>query len=359
MDAKRLSILLVFVASVLAAHAQYIAYDLGQGSAQQINSSRTIVGATDIGSSQFACQFSGGVCTILSTFPGMDYSTAYGINDLGNICGTYGNNSTGAQFGYLYRAGVVTPLSALGSTTACAAINNAGTIVGYSALPNYLSHAFCYSQGTTTDLGTLGGRFSYASSINSAGVIVGAADLSLTTTHAFRYENGVMTDLGSLDGRMSHAEDINDLGVIVGYSTAGGPSSGYEHAFRYNAGAMTDLGTLSGPLGSSEASAINSLGVIVGTSDAWGGTAWTRHAFVYRDGVMTDLAPYLASIGLVGQSFGSDINDNGDIVGVAVDANGDHHGFALFVVPEPSTAALLAFAVVLCPLRRWHKSGHN
>lgn len=326
-------------ASVLAAQAQYIAHDLGLGFANHINSSGTVVGST-FGSSQLAYSYSAGVMTTFAPLPGMNFGIAYCINDLGDISGSSGNSSTGNLQGYVYHMGVATPFSALGSSTYASAINNAGTIVGESS-----SHAFRYSQGTTTDLGTFGGPYSVAASINSSGVIVGSADTP-QSTHAFRYANGTMTDLGSLDGRVSYAMDINDLGTIVGYSTVGGvTNSGYEHAFRYQAGVMVDLGTLApGSSGSSEANAINSFGVIVGTSDAWGGSAWTQHAYIYRDGVMTDLSPFLAAVGLGGLSIAQDINDNGDIVGYALDASGNGHGFVLFAVPEPSTAALLALA---------------
>jgi probable HAF family extracellular repeat protein len=341
--------------SMLAAKAQYVAYDLGPGSANHINSSRTVVGCTSLSGTQLAFRYNSGVMTTLGKLPGTDYSLAYSINDLGDISGSSGGNSTpGYLKGFLYRSGVMTEIGTLGSHTYASSINKGGAIVGESCLPNGLSHAFRYSQGVMEDLGTLGGRFSYASSINSGGVIVGAADL-LQFTHAFRHSNGTMSDLGSLDGRMSYATDINDSGIIVGYSTVGGPSGGYEHAFRYEAGTMTDLGTLvSGFSGSSEAQAINSLGVIVGGSDAWSGSSWTRHAFIYRDGVMLDLAPYLTAVGLGGLNIASDINDNGDIVGYALDSAGIGHGFVL-LVPEPSTAAFLALGAITWVLRRDRK----
>ena len=50
--------------------------------------------------------------------------------------------------------------------------------------------------------------------------------------HAFLYSGGVMTDIGTLPGGIdSAAFDINDSGQIVGYST---DSAGRQHAFLYN-----------------------------------------------------------------------------------------------------------------------------
>ena len=82
--------------------------------------------------------------------------------------------------------------------------------------------------------------------------------------HAFLYSGGVMTDLGTLPGgTYSCATGINNNGQIVGYSnTASGPI----HAFLYSGGKMTDLGTLPGG-DNSEATGINDSGQIVGDSE--------------------------------------------------------------------------------------------
>src|SRR5512135_1438243 len=64
----------------------------------------------------------------------------------------------------------------------------------------------------------------------------------------------VLTDLGTLGGRDSYARGINARGQVVGYVINYSetiPGGYYSHAFLYSHGTMTDLGTLGG----SEASA--------------------------------------------------------------------------------------------------------
>jgi probable HAF family extracellular repeat protein len=97
-------------------------------------------------------------------------------------------------------------------------INSAGTIVGVSYITgNTAQHAFSYSGGVMTNLGTLGGTFSTALGINTGGTIVGYSNITGNSTqHAFSYSAGVMSDLGTLGGTFSTAVGINSAGTIVG-----------------------------------------------------------------------------------------------------------------------------------------------
>jgi probable HAF family extracellular repeat protein len=69
-------------------------------------------------------------------------------------------------------------------------------------------------QYTLTDLGTLGGLESWGTGINANGQVVGYSYVSGTHSHAFLYSKGMMTDLGTLGGfssdLFSYAYGIND-----------------------------------------------------------------------------------------------------------------------------------------------------
>ncbi len=91
-------------------------------------------------------------------------------------------------------------------------------MVGYARDEDGHSYPIRLNNGTTTDLGTLGGDDGYANAVSADGsVVVGLADSADGSRHAFRWIAGNMTDLGTLGGNFSYANAVSaDGSVVVG-----------------------------------------------------------------------------------------------------------------------------------------------
>jgi probable HAF family extracellular repeat protein len=198
-------------------------------------------------------------------------SFASAINDHGHIVGAIDDDSSGSYDGILWVNGSRTVLGGLGgSSTRPADINNAGQIVGASATATGMGHAFLWQNGEMTDLGVLDGdQDSAAAAINAGGVIVGTSGRldqdSAVTYRPFIYESGAMRAIATPSSE-AYATDINDAGAVVGLMRSGGTFSPY-HAWIYVNGVLTNLNSLIPPgsgLHLAYANAINNDGEIVG-----------------------------------------------------------------------------------------------
>jgi probable HAF family extracellular repeat protein len=228
----------------------------------------------------------------------------------------------------------MTDLGSLGyGTTYGTAVNASGQITGESYLGTEVQvpcatrhdkppcfthpgHAFLWSNGTMTDLGTLGGLDSEGNAINDLGEVVGTAGTP-NGTSAFTDQEGVMTAISSGDPTA-----INDSGEIAGGRPApvGNTGDVFEQAFTYQNGKTTVLGLLPGEGGVfTDASGINSSGEVVGSGD---NSASDERAWKYQNGTMTD-------VGTLGgpQASATAINTNGQIVGFAQTSSDADHGF--------------------------------
>ena len=96
----------------------------------------------------------------------------YGINDSGDMAGTWIAASSPPTQSCL------SAVSQFAAESAATAINESAQATGYAPNAEGIPHAFIYSGGVMTDLGTLGGAFSVGHAINDGGRVVG---WSLTT----------------------------------------------------------------------------------------------------------------------------------------------------------------------------------
>jgi probable HAF family extracellular repeat protein len=313
-------------------------------------------------------------------------SLAAAVNDSGQVAGmSYGPTGNVGQHAYLYTGtpGVDGAMADLaGGNSGGSGVNASGQVVGYSAHGS--NHAFLYTgtpgiNGVIHDLGTLGGIESEASAVNASGQVVGGSQLSdFSHWHAFLYAgtpgvDGIMHDLGTLDsGAESHAYAINDKGQVTGVSHA--ENNNVQYAFLYTGtpgvdGVMHSLGSLGGAV--SQGLAINSAGQVAGISARADGAL---RYFLYTgtpgvDGKMIDLDLWLDAINPVeGAKWtlrhhsnlgnrGMGLSDSGLLTGTGYYDDGPgglsdgDRAFLLDIsslvnVPEPSSLALLALAVL-------------
>jgi probable HAF family extracellular repeat protein len=246
-----------------------------------------------------------------------------GINTQGQVTGTDERGHA-----VLWVQGVKTDLGTLGGRFSYAqALNDAGQVVGYSYLnDNFTRHAFLWANGVMVDLGTLGSRVSYGEAVNAAGQVVGYSYTDRGRgPHAFLWESGQMRDLGTLGGRESQAYGINDSGQVVGYAQIAGAV--FLHAFLWEKGHMQDLGTLGGAF--SFAWSINSRGQVVGHATT---AAGADHPFLWDRGTMTDLERQIPAGSGWESLFARAVNDAGQIIGY-----GQHHRQlrAFLMTPPP------------------------
>lgn len=89
------------------------------------------------------------------------------------------------------------------------------------------------------------------------------------------------------------------------------PDDTFTHAFFWQNGVMTDLGTLLGD-SNSVAYDINSKGQVVGVSCD---VNFNCRPFLWENGAMTDLNSLIRSNCSLYLTFGSGINDRGEITG--------------------------------------------
>jgi len=268
--------------------------------ASAINNFAQVVGycSTADYSATHAFRWSAGHVTDLGVLPGQVASWASAINDNGQIVGVSGNQV------FIWSNGTMKALRLpKGYTGNCMpnSINISGQVAGTCSNPSAnVWHAFRWTHGNVTDLGSLPGDISsYANGINNAGQIVGSgtyiSDAANSTVehHATLWNNGTLSDLGTIGINLlpgynsSYANAINNKGQVVGRSnvttldSTGAIADISEHAFLWQSGSMVDLGALPGS-NISVASAINDNGQVVGTSPLTNSAGvWIQGAFLY------------------------------------------------------------------------------
>ena len=236
-------------------------------------------------------------------------SLGYGVTDGAAI------NANGQVTGHSWTGASIT------LNTCCGGCYKGGPHIHCKEL---IYHAFVWSNGTMTDLGTLGGNFSAGNAINLSGEVVGSAQTAAGVSDAVLWNGGKITDLTTtaLSGLSSASvAGINDSGQIVGTDAVG--STGHSQLFLDSNGTVTQLplpsfAAASGATGCS-ASAINNNGVVLGGCDD---ASSDLHGVVWQNGTPTDL-------GTLGgpQTGAAAINNSGQVTGWSQTSTDADHGF--------------------------------
>jgi probable HAF family extracellular repeat protein len=247
-----------------------------------------------------------------------------------DVCG-FGTHLTCSAF--LWRNGQMSALPTLGGNNAQAsAINNRGQITGFAengtvdsscsanATNTRIQLPVIWEDGKARPLRTVGtDPDGVANAINDQGQAVGSSGNCAGGLHAVLWDkNGTARDL---EPAGAAAFGINNQGQIVGLVPSLDGST-FSAALWQN-GAIKNLGTLPGDF-AAIASGINNQGQVVGsTLDA--SFNWSQ-AFIWQNGVMNGLSTLFPASSNLYPTMANQINERGQIVGMATVLSGPHTG---------------------------------
>ncbi len=249
--------------------------------------------------------------TDLGVPTGGTYSSAYAINNLGQVAGM-SSNAAGALAPLLWTGGsfVTIPNFDPSGLLIPVRINDGGDMILNESIGGTSINYAIWRQpnGTFNRLPPFPGGDVlrvYARGMNAGGSIAGMVrepNLAMTT-HGVLWQNGAFVqDLGAMAGFQStNPQDINDLGQVVGISTS--TTNFNSTAFSWQNGSFTNLGALIAGAASS-ATAVNNTGTVVGTSNGGFPVRWVNGA----------IQSLPVPAGVI-QPQPVDVNDAGDIIG--------------------------------------------
>lgn len=261
-----------------------------------------------------------------------------GLNDRGAIVGTCPRGMTGGAEQACYMVASGAPLQRMhwGPSALATDINNNNQVLGQICDSSWRCRAAVYdiASNATRYLGTTD---AFPVAMNDRGDAVGSywAD---GRDHVVLWRNGTEHDLGTLGGISAYPYDINEAGhVLVAVETGGrmycypGGACYYEREVTtklWRDGVLTDLGSLGGP--AVIGGALNDAGQVVGVAiDANG----ELRAFHWHDGVLDTFASQALSI--------TGINNRGEVVGTIDTPVGSRAARWTLTLSSPTAAEAL------------------
>jgi probable HAF family extracellular repeat protein len=252
---------------------------------------------------------------------------------------------------FLWQNGVMSALpTAGGNNGQASAINNKGQVAGYAENGAVDSTCPPGMANNRIDLPVLWQKVKgkaqaqvlppygtdpdgVAYGINNQGQAVGYSGTCTAVNHGVVWENNVATSLATLGNPYAVGYAINDRGQIVGQAIN---SDGIPLGALWENNTATSLGGLLPGDEASFATSINNRGQVVGSSFANG--AWS-HGLIWKNGVTIDLNTLFPASSHLFVISASNINDSGQIAGMAVETAGPHannivHAFLATPVDE-------------------------
>ena len=264
---------------------------------------------------------------------------------------------------FLWQNGVMSPLPTVGGNNGQAsAINDRGQVAGYaengavdSTCPpgftnNRVDLPVVWTKRQAQALPTIGSDpDGVAFGINNKGQAVGYSGTCTAANYGVVWENGVATALPDLGTPGAIAFAINRHGQIVGQAVN---ADGTPLAALWQNNTVKALGGLLPGDISSFATSINSRGQVVGSSfNGNNGASWS-HGLLWQHGMMIDLNTVFPASTHLYVISASNINDSGQIAGMAVYMAGPHAGkivHAFLATPVDEDQGKSVADVVLTP----------
>jgi probable HAF family extracellular repeat protein len=201
---------------------------------------------------------------------GVGSSAVYGMNDHGEIVGTYQDNS-GNFYGFIDQGGKFTTIADPSADLAkylgtfVTGVNDSGEIVGSYFDRDSTMHAFTYKNGryttytcpgagtgpdsTNPDFGDAGSNFGY---VDNAGAMIGTCFEGGTSYYNYVYQNGRFNRVPDYPGSSSSwISFVTDSGESGGdyYTTPTVAKHGPSYGYVYQKGQFTTINDPLGPYG--------------------------------------------------------------------------------------------------------------
>ena len=269
------------------------------------------------------------------------------VNNRGQIVGASSNTTPdpygGGQWfptttqlrAFVWENGRMRDIGTLGAGTDAWAlyVSDSGLVVGRSYTGatnpdtgNPILDAFLWDGRRMIDLGNFGGDWSWPAWVNNKGQVTGYSLSPAGTVHAFLWDHGRLTDIGTPGEYSSGAFWINEAGVVTGFENL----TGYNPAAAlWKNGRETILPILPGYDCWAQGNSLNNAQQVVGISQMCDGTS---HGFLWENGDTADLNALVQPPSDLVVSYPLEIDDRGEIMSHALDAEGNTH--AVLLVPS-------------------------